>query len=154
MGNSDSKQASPKRSASPSQLDALSPEVKRIYGIDSNSALVSANTFSNISRKASLMVKRYLKKSASEPEEKKTIACVTMLARSVVERVTGYLYNKNNLSCIVLACFILVISKLEQVDDAAIIEGMGDTCGVDKVRAMVADMKKRKFSEKGCYIVE
>ncbi len=100
------------------------------------------------------MVKRYLKKSGSETEEKKTIACVTMLARSVVERVTGYLYNKNNLSCIVLACFILVISKLEQVDDAAIIEGMGDTCGVDKVRAMVADMKKRKFSEKGCYIVE
>jgi hypothetical protein len=156
MGNADSKQDVPKKSsaATASQLDRLSSEVKRIYGIDSSSRMSSRNTFSNIANKAALITKRYLKKSGSDADEKKIVACVSMLARSVIESVTRNLYNKNNLSCIVLASFILVISKLENVDDSAIIQRMGDNCSVEQIREMMADMKKRKFSEKGCYIEE
>lgn len=162
MGNSESKKikkvepasSTGSSTSSSSRQTPLSNTVKRIYGLDQESRIASANTYTNLANKTSLIVKRYLKKSGSQLDEKEITKCVNKLARSILERVTHSLYNKNILTCIVLACFILVISRYEQIDDAVIIESMGESCGVDRVREILSDIKNRKFSEKGCYIVE
>ena len=120
-------------------------EVMRIYGLDKEARIPTPNTMTNIKSKAILIVKQYIKKKKSPIDPKQTTACVTMMARSVVDQVLQYQYNRDYLSCIVLACFILVISKTEQINDVDIIDQMGETCGVDRVRAMVQDIKKRQF---------
>jgi hypothetical protein len=121
-----------------------------LYGLDKASSL--ENYEPAISEMVSMTVSFY----ASRRDAKKIENCASRLVFSLIRNVCGGKVNINVAPCIVTACVMLVMMKLQNlaaIRDRDFLQQIGANCDMNKVYDIMDDLKKRSFSQETCEVI-